>query len=118
MGVPSIRSDLALLLSSWAGYFFVQRKDGMLRPCIDCRALNETIIRNKYPLPLLNADFTPLHRAQVFPKLDLRSAYHLVRIQEGDEWKTAFNVLLGHFEYLVMPFGLTNILRGVSVPNQ
>ena len=91
-----------------AGFFFVEKKDKTLRPCIDFRGLNNITVRNKYPLPLIDSAFSSLHEATIFTKLDLRNAYHLVRIREGDEWKTAFNMLLGHFEYCVMPFGLTN----------
>ncbi|CDQ90806.1 unnamed protein product [Oncorhynchus mykiss] len=56
----------------------------------------------------MSSAFEILQGARFFTKLDLRNAYHLVRIREGDEWKTAFNTPLGHFEYRVLPFGLVN----------
>ncbi|KAI2655957.1 Transposon Tf2-9 polyprotein [Labeo rohita] len=90
------------------GFFFVAKKDGSLRPCIDYRGLNDITIKNRYPLPLMSSAFEILQGAKIFTKLDLRNAYHLVRIKEGDEWKTAFNTQLGHFEYRVLPFGLAN----------
>uniref|UniRef100_A0A8C6M778 Gypsy retrotransposon integrase-like protein 1 n=1 Tax=Nothobranchius furzeri TaxID=105023 RepID=A0A8C6M778_NOTFU len=91
-----------------AGFSFVAKKDGSLRPCIDYRGLNQITVKDKYPLPLLSSTFEPVQDATVFTRLDLRNAYHLVRVRQGDEWKTAFKTPLGHFEYLVMPFGLTN----------
>ena len=49
-----------------------------------------------------------LSKAKYFTKLDIRGAYNLIRMAEGDEWKTAFSTRYGLFESLVMPFGLTN----------
>ncbi|KAK3573255.1 hypothetical protein QTP86_015770 [Hemibagrus guttatus] len=91
-----------------AGFFFVRKKDGGLRPCIDYWGLNTITVRYPYPLPLVPAALEQLRGAWVFTKLDLRSAYNLVCIREGDKWKIAFHTTHGHYEYCVMPFGLTN----------
>ncbi|KAI2650029.1 Transposon Tf2-6 polyprotein [Labeo rohita] len=91
-----------------AGFFFVKKKDGGLRPCIDYRALNEVTVKYRYPLPLVPPALEQLRSARYYTKLDLRSAYNLIRIREGDEWKTAFSTTSGHYEYRVMPFGLAN----------
>uniref|UniRef100_A0A8C5MZM0 Gypsy retrotransposon integrase-like protein 1 n=1 Tax=Leptobrachium leishanense TaxID=445787 RepID=A0A8C5MZM0_9ANUR len=91
-----------------AGFFFVQKKEGDLRPCIDFRGLNKITVKNAYPIPLIPELFDRLKHSKIFSKLDLRGAYNLIRIKHGDEWKTAFNTRLGHYEYLVMPFGLCN----------
>ena len=92
-----------------AGFFFVEKKDKTLHPCIDYRGVNNITVKNRYPLPLISSAFETLQAATVFSKLNLRNAYHLVGIQEGNEWKTTFNTASGHYEYLVMPFGLTNV---------
>jgi len=91
-----------------APILFVRKKDGTLRLCIDYRKLNDMTIRNSYPLPLIGDLLDRVKGAKYFTKLDLKSAYNLVRIKEGDEYKTAFRTRYGHFEYLVMPFGLKN----------
>lgn len=51
--------------------------------------------------------FKHLQRPTVFTNLNLRNAYHLVHIWEGDEWEIAFNTPPGHYEYFVIMFGLT-----------
>ena len=75
---------------------------------MDYRALNEGTIKNRYPLPLVKETLMRLAQARIFTKLDVRGAYNLIRMKEGDEWKTAFRTRYGLFKSLVMPFGLTN----------
>lgn len=91
-----------------APILFVRKKDGSLRLCVDFRGLNKITKKDKYPLPLISDLLDAPRKARMYTKLDLRHAYHLVRIAEGDEWKTVFRTRYGSFEWMVMPFGLTN----------
>ncbi|CUA73094.1 Transposon Ty3-G Gag-Pol polyprotein [Rhizoctonia solani] len=87
---------------------FVKKKNGKLHLCVDYQYLNSITKKNVYPLPLPGSLIEKLRGAKIFTKFDLKWGYNLVRIKEGDEWKTAFKCKYGLFEYRVMPFGLTN----------
>ena len=91
-----------------APVMFVKRPDGKLRLVVDCRGLNNVTVKNRYPLPLIPEMLDRLHKAKIFTKIDLRNAYHQVRVREGDEWKTAFRCREGHYEFRVCPMGVTN----------
>ena len=91
-----------------APVLFVRKKDGSLRLCVDFRGLNKISKKDRYPLPFISNLLTTAGKARLYTTIDLRHAYHLVRIAEGDEWKTAFRTRYRSFKWLIMPFGLTN----------
>jgi len=91
-----------------APVLFIKKKDGSLCLCVDFRGLNKFTKKDRYPLSLISDLLDSPSHAKIYSKINLRHAYHLVRIAPGDEWKTAFRTHYGSYKWLVMPFGLTN----------
>jgi hypothetical protein len=86
----------------------VEKKDKELRLGVNYHPLNAVTIKNKYPLPCIDILFDQLAGVHVFPKIDLYSGYHQIKICDEDIPRTAFTTRHGLFEYLVMSFGLMN----------
>ena len=74
----------------------------------DYRQLNEWMICNHYPIPLISELITRIQGAKLFTRVNLQQGYNNVCIKKGDEWKAAFITNYKLFEPTVMFFGLTN----------
>jgi hypothetical protein len=65
--------------SAGAFIFFVKKKGGSLRPVVDIWMPNTITIKNPYLIPLISNLMDQLPKAKIFIRLDLFSAFYLVR---------------------------------------
>jgi hypothetical protein len=78
-----------------APILFVPKAKDKLRVCVHYRGLNKLTIKDTYTLPLMSELRDRLRTAKVFTKLDVKDGFNLLRIAQGDEWKTAFRTRYG-----------------------
>ncbi len=91
-----------------ASILFILKKNDSLHLCMNYQDLNKITVKNHHSLPLISETLDRLSRVKRFTKLDLKNAYHRLRIQREDEWKTTFCTRYDHFKYMIMSFNLIN----------
>jgi hypothetical protein len=87
---------------------FVRKSNEGLRFYVDYRKLNGLTRKDRYPLPLIDETLARLDHAKFFTRLDIRQAFHRIRMREENEDLITFRTYFSAFKYRVMPFGLTN----------
>ena len=91
-----------------APVLIAKKPHGGLRMCVDYRRLNEITRKDRYPLPLIEETLARFRGAKIFTKIDIRQAFHRIRMHPDSEELTTFRTRYGTYCYRVLPFGLTN----------
>ncbi|GFU21455.1 transposon Ty3-G Gag-Pol polyprotein [Trichonephila clavipes] len=60
----------------------VKKKDDSSRMCIDYRKLNQKLVKDKFPLPLIEDVLDTLQEAKVYSTLNLRNGFFHVDVDE------------------------------------
>jgi hypothetical protein len=87
---------------------FVKKPNGALRFCVDYRKLNSLTRKDRYPLPLIDETLARLAKAKVYTKLDIRQAFHRIRMDPSSEELTTFRTRYGAYKCKVLWEGMTN----------
>jgi transposase InsO family protein len=85
-----------------------RKKDGSARVCINYKPINRVIVRQHFPLPLIEDILDRLSEAKVFTTLDLKNGFFHVEVAEQSRKYTAFVTPTGQYEFTKVPFGLCN----------
>ncbi|VDH89666.1 Hypothetical predicted protein [Mytilus galloprovincialis] len=84
----------------------VEKPNGKLRVCLDPKDLNSAIQRPHYPMRTLEDILPQLSNAHYFTKLDVRSGYWTISLDEPSSYFTTFNTPYGRYRFKRLPFGL------------
>lgn len=95
--------------SEWVSLVIITKKsDGKLRFCVDLHSLNQHVVTDTFPLPNTNELLLSLKSGKYFSELDLKSAYHQIKLHDESKDLTMFITMEGTFRFKRLPFGLSS----------
>ena len=112
--MPKVKSELERMErlgvikspTKWCtGMVVVPKSDGRLRICVD---LNQSVQRERHPIPSVDHTLAQLGGAKIFSKLDTNSGFWQVHLQKDSALLTMFITPFGRFCFNRLPFGITS----------
>jgi len=91
-----------------AGMVVVPKANGTVRICVDLTKLNESVCREKHPIPSVDQTLGQLAGAKYFTKLDANSGFWQIPLSEESSALTTFITPCGRFRFNRLPFGITS----------
>eukprot|EP00731_Ephydatia_muelleri_P009839 Em0005g425a len=103
---PEGSPELALTTLSERGAWIVvaPKRNGDIRICVDLKALNESVLREVYPLPTVDETLAQLTGATVFSKLDANSGFWQIPLADSSRLLTTFITPFGRYCFNKLPF--------------
>ena len=81
------------------------KPDGDLQVCLDPKDLNKVIKRTYHKISTVEEVTHAFAGSKFFSKLDAKSAFWCIRLDEESSYLTTFGTIFGRYHYLVMPYG-------------
>lgn len=86
----------------------VKKRNGRYRLCVNFKALNQLVERDRFPLPVIEDQVAKLEGMKYFSTMDMKNGFFHVELTEDSKKYTAFVTENGQFEFNKLPFGYTN----------
>ena len=91
-----------------AGMVVVPKTNGKIRICVDLTKLNQSVLRETYPIASVEETLGKLAGAKVFSKIDANYGFYQIRLAEESRSLTTFITPFGRYCFQRLPFGISS----------
>ncbi|XP_055527538.1 uncharacterized protein K02A2.6-like [Wyeomyia smithii] len=95
--------------ATWVSPLMVANKaNGSIRLCVDLRRVNQAVIRERHPMPVIDDVLAKIGKGKVWSILDVKDAFFLLELEEESRDIVTFITHRGLYRFKRIPFGLVS----------
>ncbi|XP_055615001.1 uncharacterized protein K02A2.6-like [Toxorhynchites rutilus septentrionalis] len=95
--------------ANWVSPLVVANKaNGEIRLCVDLRRVNQAVIRDRHPMPVIEDVLAKVGRGNIWSTLDVKDAFSLLELDEPSRDIVTFISHRGLYRFKRLPFGLVS----------